>query len=325
MMQTITWGIIGCGDVAEVKSGPAFQKIENSRLLAVMRRNGDKAADFAKRHNVPIWYDAADALLANSDINAVYIATPPATHLEYALKAINAGKYVYLEKPMALDAKESQQIAEAVKNSNIKLTMAHYRRRLPAFIKVKKLLEEGAIGAVRFIDLRILQPKNSGIIAETEDNWRLNPDISGGGYFHDLAPHQLDLMYYLFGEVKFSRGFSNSQNTDYRADDLVNGIIVFKSGVQFNGLWCFSVAENDKKDECIIYGSKGRINFSFYGEKVTVHRDGTKELFGFKNPKHVQQPMIEATVNFFLNKAKNPCTAAEGVRVMELIDSFTKK
>lgn len=129
----ISWGILGCGDVAEVKSGPAFQKCENSELLAVMRRNSAKAEDFAKRHNVQLWYDNADELLQNKDINAVYIATPPAIHLEYTIKAIKAGKDVYLEKPMTRTADEAQQLLNALANSKVKLTVAHYRRQLPTF------------------------------------------------------------------------------------------------------------------------------------------------------------------------------------------------
>ncbi|UZJ63838.1 Gfo/Idh/MocA family oxidoreductase [Sphingobacterium sp. KU25419] len=82
----IKWGIIGCGDVTEKKSGPAFNKVSNSQLLAVMRRNGEKAADYARRHQVPLWYDDVNQILLNSEINAIYIATPPSSHLEYAIR-----------------------------------------------------------------------------------------------------------------------------------------------------------------------------------------------------------------------------------------------
>lgn len=197
-MKKVKWGIIGCGDVAEMKSGPAFQKTSNSELLAVMRRNGEKAKDFAERHNVPTWYNDLDELLKNQEINAVYIATPPATHLEIALKAIKAGKNIYLEKPMALDQIEATKLIEALKVYHVKLTIAHYRRKMPAFLKIKELLEHEIIGRVRLVDIQILQSENPGIIAKTAENWRIDPVISGGGYFHDLAPHQIDLMYYFF-------------------------------------------------------------------------------------------------------------------------------
>ena len=99
-MQQINWGIIGCGDVTELKSGPAFNKVSNSSLVAVMRRDAAKAEDYAKRHGVPKWYSNAEALIKDPDVNAIYIATPPSSHLEYAMAAMNAGKPVYVEKPM---------------------------------------------------------------------------------------------------------------------------------------------------------------------------------------------------------------------------------
>lgn len=322
-MKTVKWGIIGCGDVAELKSGPAFQKTPNSELLTVMRRNLDKAKDFAQRHNVPTWSNNADDLLNSKDINAIYIATPPSTHLEYALKAIEAGKHVYLEKPMALTSQEAKVICTALEKRDSKLVVAHYRRKLPAFAKVKALLEEEAIGKVLFSDIQILQPEKSNMIADTEDNWRLNPTVSGGGYFYDIAPHQIDLMYHYFGAFDKVEGFSTPNTDESLVKDIVNGIISFQNGVQFRGVWNFNSAENSKKDECVIYGSKGSISFSFYGETVNLFTDGSKEIFKFENPKHIQQPMISATVDYFLGKGNNPCPANEGLLIMKALEKLS--
>jgi predicted dehydrogenase len=319
----ISWGILGCGDVAEVKSGPAFQKCENSQLLAVMRRNSAKAEDFARRHHVPLWYDDADELLQNKDINAVYIATPPASHLEYTLKAIKAGKDIYLEKPMTRTADEAQQILNALAKSNVKLTVAHYRRRLAAFLKVKELLKKNLIGNVRFAKIEILQPLKSDIIVETDENWRVDPELSGGGYFYDLAPHQLDLMADFFGPFESVQGFSKNQAAEYDAADIVNGVVSFKNGVQLQGLWCFNVAEKDKKDQCIIYGSEGTITFSFYGDEVILDSNNKKEIFHFKQIPHIQQPLIQATVAYFLGNAENPCPPQAGLTVMQMLEGMS--
>jgi len=322
--NNIVWGILGCGDVAEVKSGPAFQKCEHSELRAVMRRNATKAEDFARRHNVPLWYDDADKLLQNKEINAIYIATPPASHLEYTLKAIAAGKNIYLEKPMTLTAGEAEKILTALQRSQVKLVVAHYRRKLPAFQKVKQLLEQKAIGAVRFAKIEILQPLKSDLIAETDKNWRVVPKVSGGGYFYDIGPHQLDLMADFFGPIQSMHGFSKNQTASYDAPDIVNGVINFKNGVQFQGMWCFNVSENDKKDECIIYGSEGKITFSFYGEQVFLEHKNGKEIFSFKQEKHVQKPLIEATVAYFMGKSENPCPPEAGLTVMQLLEGMTR-
>jgi predicted dehydrogenase len=200
--RTINWGIIGCGDVTEVKSGPAFNKVPDSKLVAVMRRNEEKAKDYAQRHGVGKWYNNADDLINDREVNAIYIATPPLNHEEYAIKAMQAGKPVYVEKPMALNAAAAEQIEKVAKQTGVKITVAHYRRQQPVFLKVKELIEQKVIGDVRFVDLKMLQPHQSEIITKTETNWRIDPSVSGGGLFYDLAPHQLDLMMYFFGTPK---------------------------------------------------------------------------------------------------------------------------
>ena len=321
-MKLIKWGIIGCGDVAEVKSGPAFNKTENSELIGVMRRNGVKAKDFAQRHNVSFWTDNADDLLNNDDINSIYIATPPSTHLEYALKALSLHKNVYLEKPMALTSKEAEIIGEAVKSSRGKLSVAHYRRKLPAFIKVKELIDENAIGKILIADIQILQPKKSKLIANSEENWRLDPQVSGGGLFYDIAPHQIDLMYHYFGAFKNISGLSTS-STSEMVEDTVNGIIGFENGVQFRGIWNFVGNELYSKEQCIIYGTQGSISFSFYGDSIVVRTKDKEDVLKFNNPKHIQQPMIASVVSYFLGDTENPCAVEEGILVMKALEKLS--
>ncbi len=320
-MTTINWGIIGCGDVAEIKSGPAFQKAKDSALLAVMRRNTAKAKDFASRHKVPLWYDTIEGILSNNQINAVYIASPPNTHLKYALKALDAGKYVYLEKPMTLTAQEAIILQKKVSDVR-KLTVAHYRRELPAFKEVKNLINSGAIGTIRFADIQILQPLKSDVIATTENQWRLDPSISGGGYFHDLAPHQLDLMHHYFGEIDSYNGDAINQSGHYQTEDMVSGFIAFKNGVRFRGVWNFNCAAPDKKDSCKIYGSRGSLEFSFFGDQIILKNEKGNSVLKFSNPDNIQLPMIQCTVEYFLGRGSNPCSVEDGVQVMKIMDSF---
>jgi len=322
-MEEIRWGIIGCGDVTEVKSGPAFNKVTNSKLVAVMRRDGTKAADYAKRHQVPKWYDNAAQLINDPEVNAIYIATPPLQHEAYTIEALKAGKPVYVEKPMTLDANAAQRMTDAANQLNIKLCVAHYRRAQPMFLKVKELLAANTIGDVRLVRLKMLQPPNAALIAKTADNWRINPAISGGGLFHDLAPHQLDLMTYYFGAVKNAMGIATKQQENTGVDDLVAGNILFENGVVFSGTWCFSVSPQDQADSCVVYGAKGHISFPMFGNKVTVTTHQTEE-FIFEPLQHVQQPMIEKVVDYFLNKGENPCGGEEALITMKLMDDFTR-
>lgn len=320
MKHKVSWGIIGCGDVAEVKSGPAFQRCESSQLLAVMRRNIDLAKDFANRHNVPIFYDDADQLINNPEINAVYVATPPSTHLEYATKALQAGKNVYLEKAMVLNATEAKTLQKLVKESPNKLVVAHYRRFLPLYVKVKELIDNQTIGNITWVDLKFLKAHDFNNNAK----WRLNTEVSGGGFFHDLAPHQIDLMIYFFGEVVSAKGISVNQARLSSADDLVNGVVQFKNNIMFRGLWHFASPKDLTEDCCTIYGEKGSISFSFYEETLTLNKNNTTQVFNFENPKHIQQPLIQETVNYFLGKRDNPCNVEIGATVINIMEQFTK-
>jgi predicted dehydrogenase len=325
-MDKINWGIIGCGDVTEVKSGPAFNKVKNSSLVAVMRRDAEKAKNYAKRHNVAKWYADADSLINDPDVNAIYVATPPSSHEQYSITATNAGKPVYVEKPMAINAVSARNIMNASLDKNVKVVVAHYRREQPLFKKIKQLLAEKIIGEVRFVHLEFCKRSLTKEELEIPKNkWRVDNEIAGGGLFHDLAPHQLDLMYYFFGEEEKAYGLSLNQQKLYNADDIVAGNILYKSGIIFNGLWSFNVSEEDEKDCCEIVGSKGKIQFSVFGEpKIKLAIEGKKENILFDALQHVQQPMIEKVVEYFLDKGPNPCNAEEGVKVMELIDKFTE-
>jgi predicted dehydrogenase len=324
-MNAVKWGIIGCGDVTEVKSGPAFNKVKNSSLVAVMRRDGEKAKDYAQRHNVPKWYTDAEALINDPDINAVYVATPPSSHELYTLMAINAGKPVYVEKPMSLNAASAKKMQLAAESGNVKLVVAHYRREQPMFKKIKQLLGENILGEIRFVNIAFYKKNLDRDELDISKNaWRVDPAIAGGGLFHDLAPHQLDLMYYFFGEADKVTGLASNQQQQYNADDIVTGSVLFKNGVLFNGLWCFTVNEKEEKDICEIQGSKGKMSFSIFGgPKIEMTIEGKKENILFEPLQHVQQPMIEKVVEYFLDKSPNPCSGSEGVSVMEMMDRFS--
>ncbi|MBB6501708.1 Gfo/Idh/MocA family protein [Pedobacter cryoconitis] len=321
----IKWGMIGCGDVTEVKSGPAFNKVTGSSLVAVMSRSPEKAADYAKRHRVPKWYSNAQELIDDPEVNAVYIATPPLSHESLTIAALKAGKSVYVEKPMSVSAEAGQRMLEAAVQSEGSLTVAHYRREQPIFKKIKSLIETKAIGEVKFVTLDYLQPAlTAKELADPKIQWRVDPSIAGGGLFHDIAPHQLDLMIYFFGPVEKATGVSGNQDGLYEADDMVTGVLKFKNNVFFNGTWCFGMPEGQSLDRCVITGSKGSLSFAVFGQpQIELVVNGEKEVFGFEPLQHVQQPMIEATVRYFLKEGANPCKVEEGLEVMKIIEEFS--
>jgi predicted dehydrogenase len=226
-----------------------------------------------------------------------------------------------------VNAIAAANMANAAKKVKQKLTVAHYRRAQPLFQKIKQLITDKAIGEIRFARLSLYKPSLTPADMKVEKTaWRIDPLYAGGGLFHDLSPHQIDLMYYFFGEPAKAMGIANNQAGLYNADDIVSGNILFKNGVQVAGTWCFGVSPDDDKDECEILGSNGKIIFSFFEHKpVTVIVNGKTETYRFDPLQHVQQPMIEKTVNYFLDDGPNPCSGEEGAQVMKLIDDFTNK
>lgn len=320
-MQTIRWGIIGCGNVTEVKSGPGFQQAERSSLVAVMRRNGDLAQDYARRHGVPRWYDDAQALIDDPQVDAVYIATPPSSHKQYTLMAARAGKPVYVEKPMALDYGECREMIQVCAEAGVSLFVAYYRRRLARFLKIKELLDSGAVGALRFVAILLHQPARPSELDPANLPWRVLPEIAGGGLFVDLASHQLDFLDYILGPITAAAGYSHNQAGNYPAEDIVSGVFRFESGVQGMGTWCFNTF--DAVDRTEITGSHGRITFSTYGDDPILLEtgEGTTE-FAIPYPAHIQQPLIQSVVDDLLGLDDCPSTGESGARTSRVMEQM---
>jgi predicted dehydrogenase len=325
-MKQIAWGIIGCGNVTENKSGPAFQRVPNASLAAVMRRDAAKAADYASRHGVPKWYNRAEDLIADAEVNAVYIATPPAYHEVYALAALKAGKPVYVEKPFATTLSECSNMEATANQYNLPLCVAHYRRALPKFLAIKEMLAEKLIGDICTVQIRMQQPDQSAALAASgESNWRVVPTISGGGIFFDLAPHQLDLLVYFFGPALSFKGMAHNRAGLYEAEDVVTGMAQLSNGILFSGQWCFTSAAVCREDVFEITGTAGRIVFPTFGHEVLIRtKDGEKKL-EFDPPQHIQQPMIEKVTRYFLGEGPNPCSASEAIHSFKMMAAFTGK
>ncbi|SDJ15977.1 Gfo/Idh/MocA family protein [Salimicrobium halophilum] len=321
-MQTIRWGIIGCGDVTEKKSGPAFQLIEQSSLQAVMRRNGEKAKDYAKRHGVPTWYDRAEDLIHDDKVDAVYIATPPSSHMEYTKMVAEAGKPVYVEKPMANSAEECEAMIEACEANGVPLFVAYYRRSLPRFLKLKELIDEGAIGEVRFATMEQTQK----IVKKKEDGswpWRVIPEQSGAGLFYDVGSHTLDLFDYLLGPITDVQGAADNLADSYPAEDTVNGTWKFENGAVGTGVWNFSSYKN--ADDNRIVGTKGEIQFSTFDDQpITLLTESEEESFYVEHPKHIQYYHIQSIVRELLGQGTCPSTGKTALRTNQVMDEFVK-
>lgn len=318
-MDVIRWGIIGCGEVTEVKSGPALQYAEGSRLVAVMRRTAEKAEDYARRHGVPRWYTDAERLIQDEEVDAVYIATPPGNHLESALRVCTAGKPAYVEKPLARSHTECTKMIDAFEKADVKLYVAYYRRALPRFLKAKELIESGKIGLLTGVSYRLTRPDHREIKADALP-WRLQAEESGGGHFLDLGSHTLDLMDFLFGPLEEVRGNAANRATDCAVEDSVAMSFALPGGALGTASWNF--AGGAIEDVLEVTGTDGRITLSTFGdEPVALSTRRGDERFPFKNPYHIQQPLVQTVVDDLLGKGACPSTGESAARTSNVMDA----
>ena len=320
-MKTVRWGIIGCGDVTEIKSGPGFQKADGSALVAVMRRDGAKSADYAKRHGVPRWYDDAAKLIADPEVDAVYVATPPSMHETYAMMVCKAGKPCYVEKPMSRNAAEATRMSDAFAAAKLPLFVAYYRRAMPRFVKAKQILDSGQLGKLKSATYAY----RDGQMSKRTDPvpWRLQSEHAGGGLFFDLGSHAMDLMDYFLGSLTNVSGASRNKEGQFDVEDQVELSFTAPGSIPGKGEWDFV---SDKKEDLYTFkGERGTLSFSCFGnEPLAVETPGQKpQEFEFPRPDHVQQPLIQAIVNVLRGdaSARNWLSSGPvGVRTQEILD-----
>lgn len=295
----IHWGFIGCGAVTEKKSGPAFSKVEGSEVVAVMRRDGDKARDYALRHGIRKWYDNADQLIHDPDVNAVYVATPPGSHAEYAIATMKVGKPVYIEKPMAASYAECVEINKVSRETGVPCFVAYYRRTLPYFRRVKQLLDDGALGKLSSVQIRFAIPPYAADYDKNNLPWRVRKEIAGAGYFYDLASHQFDLLDFLLGPIVKAEGFANNIAGLYEPEDSVNAAFRFESGLSGSGSWSFVAPKNTRTDLIDFVGTEGNLTFSTFDfTPIKLETAGGIQEFREENPENIQYFLIESIVRY---------------------------
>lgn len=326
-MKLLKWGFIGCGEVTEKKSGPAFNEVEGSEVIAVMSRSENKARSYAERHHISKWYTDAQELIDDPDVNAIYIATPPSSHATFAIMAMRAGKPVYVEKPLAASYDDCARINRISEQTGVPCFVAYYRRYLPYFRKVKEIIRQGGIGDIMNVQIRFsCPPRDLDYSSGGSLPWRLQPDIAGGGYFYDLAPHQLDLLQDLFGVITEAEGMCANRAGLYSAEDSVSACFRFESGLPGSGSWCFVGHKSAKEDRIEVIGDKGMLCFSVYNYDPIqlVTSEGTTSIT-VPNPPYVQLPIIKAVIEDLQGFGVCSCTSVSATPVNWVLDRILGK
>ncbi len=326
-LNQVCWGVIGCGEATEHKSGPALQGAEKSSIMAVMSRNKDKVRSYAQRHGIPHFYTDAIELINDRNVNAIYIATPPSTHSTFSIMAMKAGKPVYVEKPLAASYEECLRVNNISEQTGSPCYVAYYRRYLPYFQKVKELLKQGTIGKVMSVQIRFAVPPRELDYNKTDLPWRLQPDIAGGGgYFYDLASHQLDMLQYLFGVILDAEGYAANMAGLYKVEDTFNACFKFDNGIMGSGSWCFAAHDSARTDRIEIVGTKGMICFSVFDyTPIALHTESGREEFVIPNPQYVQMPLIQRIVEGLTGGKPCDCTSISATPTNWVMDRILGK
>jgi predicted dehydrogenase len=315
-MMSVAWGMIGCGDVAEVKSGPAFQNVAGSTLLAVTRRDQAKADDYARRHGVPRVHADAASLVHDPDVQAVYIATPPSSHCQLALAVAAAGKPCLVEKPMAMTHAECQRMVAAFRAAGVALWVAYYRRALPRYLKARDLIVEQAIGRVTSVRIEVRDRLATG---EHAGAWRFDPEVAGAGLFLDLASHAFDMIDFLLGPIADATGIAVNTGGTYRAEDVTGAVFRTASGTVGTGSWNFNAA--DTFDCITVSGSGGHLQIPmFTNTELVLLADGETTRFPIRNPPHVHQPLVQTIVDELAGRGQCASTGDSGARASWVMD-----
>lgn len=326
-MKEIGWGFIGCGEVTEKKSGPAFNEVPGSHVVAVMSRNAEKAESYAKRHNIKKWYTDPLELINDPEINAIYIATPPSSHATFAIMAMKAGKPVYIEKPLAASYEDCARINRISELTGVPCFVAYYRRYLSYFQKVKQIIQSGAIGTPANVQIRFsVPPRDLDYKSNGSLPWRLQPDIAGGGYFYDLAPHQLDLIQDIFGVITRAHGYCSNMAKLYKAEDTISACFYFENGLPGSGSWCFVGHQSAKEDRIEVIGEKGMLSFSVYNYSPIqlVTSEGRSSIV-VPNPPYVQLPIIRSVIEHLQGIGICECTSVSATPVNWVMDRILGK
>ena len=319
MPEALRWGIIGCGDVVEHKSGPAIQQAGNSVIAAVIRRDGAKARAYAERNSVPLWTGDPSEVIESPGTDIVYVATPPSSHLEYVLAAAIAGKHVLVEKPMGLSVPQAQEMITVCESAGVHLFVAYYRRFHPHVLEMKALIQAGRIGdpVQSFIDLAV-------DVSCWPASWKEDPKISGGGYFVDLASHRLDAMVYMLGDIQEAHGVTTTFDEAKQVEQAVSLCMTFKSGAQcvVSGDFCSGRAA----DRFMIAGTCGSLaSDPLDGHAFSLVSDGQTENFEFDKFSAPHLGLIPHIEGVIAGRTGNESSGQDGLLTEIILDEVVRR
>ena len=297
-MKKLRWGLIGCGDIARKRAAPALVDLPACELVAVSRANFDKAESFAREFGAKRWYKDWQELVADEEVDAVYIATPVYLHAEQTVASAEAGKHVLCEKPMAMSTLECDLMIAACEANHVRLGVAYYRHHYPAIDRIKEILRTGEIG--RAIIAQVNAFERFAPDEAHPRRWLLEKDFSGGGPMMDFGCHRIEVLINLFGHVKEIKTLAGNVLFDREVEDTSTALLQFEDGPQ--ATLSVTHAAFEPQDTLDIFCSCGSIQVDALNEGEIKVRTKESERVEVHTPHaNLHQPLIADFVEAVLN------------------------
>lgn len=306
-MATLKWGLIGCGDISRKRVAPALHDLPNCDFVAVSRANFELAESFAQEFGARKWYQRWPDMLAEKEIDAVYIATPVHLHAEQTIAAAEAGKHVLCEKPMALTVRECDRMIAACRDNKVTLGIAYYRHFYPAITRIKEIMASGEIGqpviaqinAFEWFDPEPTNPRR----------WLIDKARSGGGPMFDFGCHRIEVLLNILGPIARTSAILKTVVLDRQVEDAGVAIFQFERGPC--GTLSIAHATREAQDTLDIFGSKGSIHVASLNEGNVRVKIGDVERFEPLPPAtNFHQPLIDDFTSAVLNQ-RDPKVSGE--------------
>ncbi len=316
-MNKVRWGLIGCGDIARKRVAKLLANLPQSELVAVSRARANLAESFANEFGAKKWYADWRDLIADVEIDAVYIATPVNLHVSQTVVAAEAGKHVLCEKPMALNVGECDQMLAACRAHQVKLGIAYYRHFYPTVHRIKSLIESGEIGVPLVAQINSFEWFDPG--PDHPRAWLLAKKVSGGGPMFDFGCHRIEVLLDIFGGVNKISALRMNAFFKREVEDVAAVLFQFERGV--SGVLTVAHAAHEPQDTFDLFGSRGSIHIPVLNKgEIRVITEAGERFESYPQAANIHQPLIEDFIDAVLNDRQPQVGGEIGRAVAEVVE-----
>jgi len=315
----VRWGLIGAGDIVRRRVAPALIDSPTCDIVAVSRGRPELAATFAADIGARRWYSRWRELVADPDVDCVYVATPVDVHAEQTIAAAEAGKHVLCEKPMAMTTAECDRMIAACRAHHVRLGIAYYRHFYPVILRVKAMLESGDIGQPVFAQVNAFEYFDPA--PDHPRRWLLDPARAGGGPMMDFGCHRLEVLMHLFGAVHRTAAVTANVVFDRAVEDTAAVLLQFEGGP------CAAVtvthAAEERQDTLQVFGTRGSVHVDELNAGSLRIRTGTQSRVESHPPAaNIHRPLIDDFVEALLTDREPAVTGEIGRAVAAIEDEI---